>query len=331
MLVQLTVWMAVAMLGGAVALALSAAVWHGSAVRSPLSRRDWVFLVVWAAPGLAMFTLFHLTKAGYLLLIVPPVLIALVSFAVGHLPEGRPGLLRVWFLLGAGVVTNCVYFFGVPQHQVIARPSRAAWTGSTSGYVRVADLAFRCCGYDLIRVSNTIGEAYYNAIRTLAGEKKTAIIIFAHWQFYPGWHSLAYYFPAIPVVGVFSKDERVYANCAADRGLREQSALTTSLRLTPPRQYRTLVMIPRVGETSDWQLDSESASEVVIETGGRDIGLPYRLLLLSGKPGQRVIVRAGSATVVISSEADGDEMTARSAGRLDIDRCGTGIGGGAGG
>jgi hypothetical protein len=90
----LTKWALQGLVPGAVALAL---LWIAtprvviSGVRALLSRLDW--LLAWALPPLAFFALFHVTKAGYTLIHLPALLLAVALAAVPALAASRARFL----------------------------------------------------------------------------------------------------------------------------------------------------------------------------------------------------------------------------------------------
>jgi hypothetical protein len=106
----LTKWGLQGTFPGAIALLLAWILAPGRIVtglRHLISRLDWI--LVWAVPPILFFALFHITKAGYTLVHLPALLLALALAAAPALAASR---LKAWAALGLAAALGIGLFVG---------------------------------------------------------------------------------------------------------------------------------------------------------------------------------------------------------------------------
>ncbi|HEX6203425.1 MAG TPA: DUF2723 domain-containing protein, partial [Thermoanaerobaculia bacterium] len=126
---------------GVAVLALAAAAPRdlGRGLRLLAARAGWI--AVWAAPAIAFFALFHVTKAGYTLIHLPALLVA-AALAAAPALAGRPRLAAA-VVVAAAAVGAGLFLFGADR-----RPDQPRWlaavrhehnAGALAGYERDLD------------------------------------------------------------------------------------------------------------------------------------------------------------------------------------------------
>lgn len=121
------------------AVALTAPRGLGGGLRLLAARAGWI--AVWAAPAIAFFALFHVTKAGYTLIHLPALLVA-AALAAAPALAGRPRRTAAAVALAAAVGAG-LFLFGADR-----RPDQPRWlavvrhehnAGAIAGYERDLD------------------------------------------------------------------------------------------------------------------------------------------------------------------------------------------------
>jgi len=126
---------------GALLAALAVVAPRGVArgLRLLAGRAGWI--VVWAAPAVAFFALFHVTKAGYTLVHLPALLVA-AALAAAPALAGRPGRTAAAALLAAAVGGG-LFLFGADrrddQPRWLAAVRHEHNAGALAGYERDLD------------------------------------------------------------------------------------------------------------------------------------------------------------------------------------------------
>jgi len=178
------------------------------ALRRPPARASWsgrdevLLLAVWSGPFLLFYSLIFLSKVGYCIACLPPLLLALSRWVVVRVVgPGQSGGRMFWSLLLFSVVINTGVFFLVPR---VAEPMAAAKSSRFSrSFPEALNLSILSCEYDQIRFDQSVKRRYVARLRKLLLEHSSAIVVV---QSMPreclNALFLDYYFPSVPVYAV---------------------------------------------------------------------------------------------------------------------------------
>jgi 4-amino-4-deoxy-L-arabinose transferase-like glycosyltransferase len=177
---------------------------HGNVpVARALTRAQRWFLIVWAAPFIIFYSLVHMTKPGYCLGCLPPLILLSSRFfsvrcAPGrHLWSGRFGLV-----LALSVALNTCFFFLAPQ---ASEGNGAAGRSAVTLLVRHGlNRSVLLCTYSGINLGERVKAGYFGAIEAALADKPAALfLVQPEGGALVDWRMLMYYFPQLPVYGIW--------------------------------------------------------------------------------------------------------------------------------
>jgi hypothetical protein len=202
MLTLLISGLALGLLPFLVILPVTWALRRPSAQASRGERNEALLLAVWAGPFLLFYSLIFISKVGYCIACLPPILLALSRFVVARVAEqGQSGGRMVWLLLFFSVVINTGVFFLVPR---VTEPMAVGWSSRFSQFFPEAlNLSILSCEYDQIRFDQSVKDRYVPQLQKLLLRGDSAIVLI---QSMPreclNALFLDYYFPSVPVYAV---------------------------------------------------------------------------------------------------------------------------------
>ena len=178
------------------------------ALRRPSARASWsgqnevLLLAVWAGPFLLFYSLIFISKVGYCMACLPPILLALSSWVVARVvgPDQRKAE-KFWSLVSLSVVVNASVFLFVPRlpdPMATQRPYRLS-----QSLREAANLSILSCEYDQIRFDQSVKDRYVPKLQKLLLRGDSAIVLI---QSMPreclNALFLDYYFQSVPVYAV---------------------------------------------------------------------------------------------------------------------------------
>jgi 4-amino-4-deoxy-L-arabinose transferase-like glycosyltransferase len=178
------------------------------ALRRPRAQASWsgwneaLLLAVWAGPFLPFYSLIFISKVGYCIACLPPLLLALSRWVVVRVvgPDQR-GAEKFWSLVSLSVVVNASVFLFVPRlpdPMATQKPYRLSQLLRES-----ANLSILSCEYDQIRFDQSVKDRYVPQLQKLLLRADSAIVLV---QSMPreclNSLFLDYYFASVPVYAV---------------------------------------------------------------------------------------------------------------------------------
>jgi 4-amino-4-deoxy-L-arabinose transferase-like glycosyltransferase len=172
-------------------------------VRASWSGRNEVLLLaVWAGPFLLFYSLIFISKVGYCIACLPPILLALSRWVVARVvgPDQR-GAEKFWSLVSLSVVVSASVFLFVPrlpEPMAAQRPYRLS-----QSFREAANLSILSCEYDQIRFDQSVKGRYLAQLRKLLlGHNSALVAVQSMPRECLNSLFLDYYFSFVPVYAV---------------------------------------------------------------------------------------------------------------------------------
>jgi hypothetical protein len=178
-------------------------------VTGPLLAKDeWLFLTLWAAPSLLFFSLVHIPRAGYLLGVLPPMVLVIARRIVVQVSLPPRGSLAFTSSLLLACLVSASFFLAVPPLGWIPEPAENPRASVLWNKTRLAGhllkVQLHSCLYGDISRFDDRQAVFFSAARKVLFEKPaSAVIVFHEGNAEPNWRTVMYYFPDVPVYGVF--------------------------------------------------------------------------------------------------------------------------------
>ena len=208
MLVSCAVWVVVGTLPGWLLVPLLLATRKRRITGPRLTVDEWLFLVLWAAPFLLFFGLVHAGRPGYVLAVLPPILLLISRFTAIQCSPSPKGSAAFASLMVISILINTCFFFAVPAHtwtpEPADNPERSAWWNRVHLLPYLLENQVHCCVYDDIRRSDAQLASSLSAVRSASsGNSSVAIVVLSEGSWMPSWRVVMNHFPNVPVYGVF--------------------------------------------------------------------------------------------------------------------------------